>query len=325
MKKYSVRLGGNIMGRKVAVLLGGKSEEREISLKTGEAVYQALINLGYSAKKIDAAGPVINQLKEYKPDVVFIALHGKYGEDGTIQGVIETLGFLYTGCGILASALAMNKIYTKKILAYDGIPTADFMTVTSEDISQDRISDLLVQIREKIGYPLVVKAPTLGSSIGIYFISKEDELLEGIKNAFTYDPVILIEKFIVGTEVTISVLGNEQPFALPSLEIVSKTGRYDYEAKYTKGLSEFIIPARIPKDTDRIIGQLAVKTYQTIGCRGFARVDFIIGENHQPFVLEINTIPGMTETSLMPAAARAFGIEFPQLVEKFVNLALDLE
>lgn len=313
------------MQRKVAVLLGGKSAEREISLKTGEAVYKALINLGYSAKKIDAAGPVISQLKEYQPDVVFIALHGKYGEDGTIQGVVETLGFPYTGCGVLASALAMNKIYTKKILAYDGIPTADFMTVAREDISQDNIPKLLAKVREKIGYPLVVKAPTQGSSIGIYFISKEDELLEAIKNAFTYDPVIMIEKFIAGTEVTISVLGNEQPFALPSLEIISKTGRYDYEAKYTKGLSEFIIPARIPEETDQLISQLAVKTYQTIGCQGFARVDFIIDENNQPFVLEINTIPGMTETSLLPYAARAIGIEFPQLVEKIVNFALDLE
>lgn len=313
------------MQRKIAVLLGGKSAEREISLKTGEAVYQALIDLGYAAKKIDAAGPVISQLEDYQPDVVFIALHGKFGEDGTIQGVVETLGYPYTGCGVLASALAMDKIYTKKILTYDGIPTAKFLTVTPSDISEDDLPNLFSKIKEYIGFPLVVKAPTQGSTIGIYFISKEEELLEGIKNAFTYDPVIMIEKFIVGTEVTVSVLGNNKPFALPSLEIISKTGRYDYEAKYTKGLSEHIIPARIPKETDLLISELAVKTYKTIGCRGFARVDFIIDENQQPFVLEINTIPGMTETSLLPDAARAIGIEFPQLVEKIINFALGIE
>jgi len=313
------------MQRKVAVLLGGKSAEREISLKTGEAVYQALLSLGYSATKIDAAGQVVSQLKEYQPDVVFIALHGKFGEDGTIQGVVETLGFPYTGCGVLASALAMNKIYTKKILAYDGIPTAKFITVNQNDIKPENLPDLFKEIKEYIGYPLVVKAPTQGSTIGIYFINNEEELLDGIKNAFTYDPIIMIEKFIEGTEVTVSVLGNERPFALPSLEIISKTGRYDYEAKYTKGLSEHIIPARIPKETDNLISELAVKTYTTIGCKGFARVDFIVDKELQPFVLEINTIPGMTETSLIPDAARAIGLSFPQLVEKIINLALGIE
>jgi len=313
------------MHRKVAVLLGGKSAEREISLKTGEAVYQALLELGYTAIKIDTAGPVISQLNDFQPDVVFIALHGKYGEDGTIQGVVETLGYPYTGCGVLASALAMDKIYTKKILVYDGIPTAKFMTVAQNDIAFENLPNFYNKVKEEIGYPLVVKAPTQGSTIGIYFISKEEELLESIKNAFTYDPVIMIEKFIEGTEVTVSVLGNEKPFALPSLEIISKTGRYDYKAKYTKGLSEHIIPARVPKETDQLISELAVKTYKAIGCRGFARVDFIVDKNLQPFVLEINTIPGMTETSLLPDAARAVGIEFPQLVEKIVNLALGIE
>ena len=172
---------------------------------------------------------------------------------------------------------------------------------------------------------MVVKAPTQGSTIGIYFINKEDELLQAIHNAFEYDPVIMVEKFIKGTEVTISVLGNEKPFALPSLEIISKTGRYDYKAKYTKGLSEHIIPARIPQDTEQLIHKIAIQTYQTIGCRGFARVDFIVDEQQQPFVLEINTIPGMTETSLLPDAARAMGIEFPQLVERIIQLALGNE
>ncbi|WP_227766398.1 D-alanine--D-alanine ligase [Zhaonella formicivorans] len=311
------------MRKKVAVLLGGRSAERQVSLKTGEAVYQALLSKGYEALKIDATGPIVEELNNFKPDIVFIALHGRYGEDGTIQGLLETLDIPYTGCGVLASALAMNKIYTKKILRYEGIPTADFLTISAGEFKNKETSELLNLIRTKLGYPVVVKAPTQGSTIGIYFVKKEEELLEAINNAFAYDSVIMAEKFIVGTEVTISVLGNEQPFALPSLEIISKTGVYDYQAKYTVGLSEHIIPARVPAEVQEKLSSIAVESYKAIGCRGFARVDFIVGENGQPYVLEINTIPGMTETSLLPDAAKAAGIEFPDLVEMIINLGME--
>jgi D-alanine-D-alanine ligase len=217
----------------------------------------------------------------------------------------------------------MNKIYTKKILRYEGIPTADFLTISAGEFKNKETSELLNLIRTKLGYPVVVKAPTQGSTIGIYFVKKEEELLEAINNAFAYDSVIMAEKFIVGTEVTISVLGNEQPFALPSLEIISKTGVYDYQAKYTVGLSEHIIPARVPAEVQEKLSSIAVESYKAIGCRGFARVDFIVGENGQPYVLEINTIPGMTETSLLPDAAKAAGIEFPDLVEMIINLGME--
>lgn len=313
------------MQRKIAVLLGGKSAEREISFKTGEAVYQALISKGYEAVKIDAAENIIADLSVHKPDLVFIALHGKYGEDGVMQGLLETLGIPYTGCGVLASALAINKIYTKKILRYENIPTADFMTLTQQDIYNNASSYLLALVEDKLAFPLVVKAPTQGSTIGIYFVHKGDDLHSALEAASQYDSTVLLEKFIKGTEVTISVLGNEHPLALPSLEIISKTGVYDYQAKYTVGLSEHIIPARLPAYTNQRLAELAIQTYQAIGCKGFARVDFIVDEELKPYVLEINTIPGMTETSLLPDAARAAGLEFPELVELIVNLALGVE
>nr|WP_238134175.1 D-alanine--D-alanine ligase [Calderihabitans maritimus] len=307
----------------MAVLLGGLSAEREVSLKTGEAVYEALKSKGYNAVKVDVDRQVVEKLKKINPDVAFIALHGKFGEDGTVQGVLEMLGIPYTGSGVLASAVAMNKIATKKILCFEKIPTPPFMVVDS--IMREKLDEktLQKQIISKINLPLVIKAPSQGSTIGVYFVKKEEELLPSLKEAFRFDEEILIERFIEGTEVTASVLGNKDLIALPLIEIVSHTGVYDYEAKYTPGLSEHIIPARIPPETDLAVKNLALKTYRTIGCRGLARVDFIIDRQGKPYVLEVNTIPGMTATSLFPDAARAAGIEFPDLIHKLVELALE--
>lgn len=316
------------MKKKVAVLLGGKSAEREISLKTGEAVYKALTEKGYHAIKIDAAvAPevLVGNLIEFKPDLVFIALHGKYGEDGVIQGMLEALGIPYTGCGVLASSLAMNKIYTKKILCYEGIPTADFLEISKQDLTKEGMDSITNKISERLGYPVVIKAPTQGSTIGVYFVHRKEEVPPAIEGAFQYDPIIMAEKFITGTEITVSVLGNEEPFALPTLEIVSKTGVYDYEAKYTVGLSEHIIPARVTPECRKLVSDLALKTYKALDCKGFARVDFIVDADEKPYVLEINTIPGMTETSLLPDAAKAADIEFPDLVELIVNYGLGIE
>lgn len=316
------------MPKKVAVLLGGKSAEREVSLKTGEAVYNALISKGYNAIKIDAAlqaEVLVGELFKFKPDIVFIALHGKYGEDGVIQGMLEALGIPYTGCGVLASSLAMNKIYTKKILFYEGIPTAEFLEIPRQDLESQGLDSILEKIIERLGFPVVIKAPTQGSTIGVYFVHKEEELPQAINGAFQYDSTIMAEKYISGTEITVSVLGNDNPFALPTLEIVSKTGVYDYEAKYTVGLSEHIIPARVSPECRKHVADLAIRTYKAIGCRGFARVDFIVDSNEKPYVLEVNTIPGMTETSLLPDAARAANIDFPDLVELIINYGLGIE
>ncbi|MDS1030940.1 D-alanine--D-alanine ligase [Bacillota bacterium LX-D] len=313
------------MLKKIAVLYGGKSSEREISIKTGEAVYRALIAKGYEAFKIDASGSIIEELYRIKPDLVFIALHGKFGEDGTIQGMLEILGIPYTGCDVLTSSLAMNKIYTKKILCYEGIPTANFVTISPTEISQKGMDFSIQKVKSQLQFPVVVKAPTQGSTIGIYFVKDEQELAEAINKALQYDPVILIEKLIQGMEVTVSIIGNNYPFPLPLIEIVSKTGVYDYDAKYTVGLSEHIIPARLSKELEKKVTNLALKTYKTIGCRGFSRIDFIIDQNDQPYVLEVNTIPGMTETSLLPDAAKAAGINFPDLIQMIVNLGLGRE
>lgn len=307
----------------IGVLCGGLSEEREVSLRTGEAIYQGLIEKGYKATKYDVNKDFLYNIKPGDIDLAFIALHGKYGEDGTIQGFLEMLGIPYTGSDVLSSAIAMNKIMTKKVLTLANIPNAKFKTITKRQFAKEDKEVIIKNIISDLPLPVVVKAPTQGSSIGVYFIHDEKELIPAIEKAFKYDDEILIEEMVKGVELTISVLGNEDPIALPSIEIVSKTGVYDYESKYTVGLSDHIIPARIPQDKEDLIKEIAIQTYLAIGCRGLARVDFIYTDNSQPIVLEVNTIPGMTETSLFPDAARAAGIEFSDLVDRLVKLATE--
>ncbi len=306
------------MGPRIGVLLGGLSAEREVSLKTGEAIYRALLEKGYNAIKIDVDRNIAETLKKQNIELAFIALHGKYGEDGTIQGLLEVLGIPYTGSGVLASAIAMNKIATKKILAAEGIPTPAYCTVTKREWENDP-PGVMAKITG-FGLPVVIKAPTQGSTIGVSFVHEKEQIEQGLVEAFKYDPEALVEKMVTGVEITASVLGNEEPEVLPQIEIVSATGVYDYEAKYTAGLSEHIIPPRVEKEVQDKIALLAERTYRAIGCRGLARVDLIVEPPGNPYVLEVNTIPGMTETSLFPDAARAAGISFPDLVEKLVQL-----
>ncbi len=310
------------MGPKIGVLLGGRSAEREVSLRTGEAIYQALQATGYDAVKIDVDKNIAENLKNQNIDLAFIALHGKYGEDGTIQGLLEMLDIPYTGSKVLASAIAINKIATKKILLYEGLPTPKFFTITRNEYSNEAAGNISAKIIS-MGLPVVIKAPTQGSTIGISFLHHQDEISGAIEQAFQYDPTILVEKMVDGIEVTASILGNETPEVLPLIEIFSTTGVYDYTAKYTVGLSNHIIPPRLPDSVQQTIKDLAYKTYLAIGCRGLSRVDFMVDQNGQPYILEINTIPGMTETSLFPDAARAAGIDFETLVAKVVELAMD--
>lgn len=308
------------MSKKIGVLLGGRSAEREVSLRTGEAVYKALLEKGYAAVKIDVADDFVERLKGEKVDLAFLALHGPYGEDGAIQGLLEMLGIPYTGSGVLASALCMNKIATKKILIFEGLPTPAFHVVKKKQVNKTGIDAAVKEILAKVSLPMVVKAPTQGSTIGISFVQSGEEIGPALTEAFKYDQEALIEEMIEGVEVTASVLGNDEPVALPLIEIVSATGVYDYQAKYTAGLSDHIIPPRMPQSSQEFIKELAIKAYLAMGCRGNARVDFIISKEGKPYILELNTIPGMTETSLFPDAARAAGIEFSDLVEKLVEL-----
>ncbi|WP_027363686.1 D-alanine--D-alanine ligase [Desulfotruncus alcoholivorax] len=308
------------MGPRIGVLCGGLSAEREVSLRTGEAIYQAILKNGYNAVKIDVDKNIAEKLKENNIELAFLALHGKYGEDGTIQGLLEILGIPYTGSDVLASATAINKIATKKIMAYEGIPTPDYFTVSRWEYYNK--PGLIAPNVQKLGLPVVIKAATQGSTIGISFVHTMEQLNSAFEEAFKYDENALVEKLIEGIEITASVLGNENPQALPLIEIVSATGVYDYKAKYTVGLSDHIIPPRINDELQEQIKKLAIKTFQAVGCRGLARVDFMVDASGKAFALEVNTIPGMTETSLFPDAAKAAGISFEELVKKIVDLAV---
>lgn len=307
--------------KKVAVLLGGNSSEREVSLRTGKQVAQALIEKGYQVREIDAASKLIDQLQEFHPDVVFIALHGKFGEDGTIQGLLEILGFPYTGSEVLVSALAINKVMTKKILIYEGINTAPFRVFTRKEVQNKGLAQVANEITAQLTLPVVTKPACQGSTIGVSVARDQRQLEAAIELALQHDDNSFAETFIKGTEVTASVLGTSNPQVLPLIEIVSKTGFYDYIAKYSAGLSHHIIPARVSSTVARKVESLALQTYRVLECRHFARIDFMISEDETPYVLEVNTIPGMTPTSLFPDAARAAGITFPDLVARLVEEA----
>lgn len=303
-------------------MCGGWSAEREISLKSGEAVYRALLEKGWDAVKVDVGPDVAGELRAARVDVAFIALHGKGGEDGSIQGLLEIMGIPYTGPGILASALAMNKAATKRMLVAEGLPTPPSLTL--EQGAGD-LRALAGRVLREMSLPVVVKPATQGSSVGMEIVRGEEGLESALAGAFRYDPVVLVEKFIPGTEVTAAVLGNARPVVLPLIEIVSAKGVYDYEAKYTPGMSDHLIPPRLADGVQRRVAEIALAAYKLLGCRGFSRVDFIVGEDLQPYVLEVNTIPGLTEVSLFPDAARAAGISFGDLVERLIALALGKE
>ncbi|MDO8886932.1 D-alanine--D-alanine ligase [Candidatus Oleimmundimicrobium sp.] len=307
---------------RVAVLLGGRSKEREISLVTGEEIYKALIQNGYPAFKIELNEDVVENLKKERPDVVFVALHGRYGEDGTVQGMLELLDIPYTGSGVLASAVGINKAATKRIFKAEGIPTPDFQVFTHRSFQANK-QEIIDDLPKKLGLPLVIKPVNEGSTIGMSIIKEKENLPEAIETAFEYDEEVLVEKFIEGTEITVGVLGNEKPQPLPTLEITHNSEMYDYETKYTEGLSRHIIPARIPEEQRKAAQEMAVRIHEILGCRGFSRADFIVSADGTPYTLEVNTIPGMTPLSLFPDAARAAGIEFSELVSKIVEFALE--
>ncbi|MGD0623068.1 MAG: D-alanine--D-alanine ligase [Thermacetogeniaceae bacterium] len=305
--------------QRVAVLMGGTSAEREISLRTGGQISNALSERGFAVRKFDPAGKFISGLEEFNPDVVFIALHGKFGEDGTIQSLLEVLGYAYTGSGVLSSALAMDKVMSKKVFLAEGITTPAHRSFRKEEISDHE------RARDELGglfsYPVIVKPSRQGSTIGVTKVEREVDLEQALDLALRFDDQVIVEQFIAGIEVTASVLGTRDPEVLPLIEIVSETGFYDYTAKYSKSLSHHIIPARVAPETALQIERIALRAYQALNCRQFARVDFMVSRENIPYVLEVNTIPGLTETSLFPDAAKAVGISFSDLVARLVNEA----
>lgn len=308
----------DIAGVRVAVLMGGRSAEREVSLNTGEQVVAALRERGADAFAIDTAdASFIDDVRASRPDVVFICLHGRYGEDGTVQGLLELLDLPYVGSGVLASALAMDKVASKHVFAGCGVPTPEYVVVRRGRPWREE------DVAAAVGERCVVKPASEGSAIGVSIVHDPSELREAIETAFRYDDVVLVERFIAGTEVTVGVLGTSAPFALPTLEIVPEHEFYDYESKYVPGMSRHIIPARIPEAARKRCEELAVAAHEALGCSGVSRTDIIVEPDGRAWVLEVNTIPGMTRTSLLPDAARAAGIEFPDLCALLVGYALE--
>jgi D-alanine-D-alanine ligase len=293
--------------KRIGVLMGGVSREREVSLKTGVAILQALQEGGYQAVGIEVSFDIAKRLLQESIDVAFIALHGRWGEDGTVQGLLELLRIPYTGSGVLASALAMHKIKAKEIFLFHGIPTPEFITPQEGEIEEPPFPP-----------PWVVKPASEGSTIGVGIVKDREGLEGAIRNAREYDQQVLVEQFIEGKELTVGILAGEP---LPVIEIAPQGGFYDYEAKYSPGLTDYLCPAPISEEKQQEAQEVSLRAYHTLGCSGCARVDLRLSEHGEVFVIEVNTVPGMTETSLVPKAAAHVGISFPHLVEVILEEA----
>jgi D-alanine-D-alanine ligase len=299
--------------KKIGVLMGGLSAEREVSFKTGQAALDALLELGYDAIAVDAGSDLSAQLTGLKIEVAFISLHGRFGEDGRVQGLLEMMQIPYTGSGVMSSSVAIDKIMTKKLFLYHELPTPGFDFIRPGDSN----SELLDRCQH---LPLVVKPSREGSTIGITIAKTRDDLRHGIETAAKMDGTVLVEDFIDGAELTVSVLDGK---ALPIIQIVPKSGFYDYQAKYIASDTEYLVPAPVDAVSYQQVQRAAVKAYNVLGCRGAARVDFMFRER-EFYCIEINTIPGMTQTSLLPKAAQEAGIDFCHLVETML-LDADLD
>lgn len=293
--------------------MGGLSSEREVSLASGSAVLKALMEKGYHAVAIDVGRDAAEKIHDNAIDAAFIALHGRFGEDGAIQGMLEVMGIPYTGSGILASALGMNKTISKQVFRSKGLLVGPYEVVYAG------AADSVHAVLETIKFPAVIKPHAEGSSVGISLVFKKEDVEPAVELAFKYGAEILIEKFIKGKEVQVGILGNS---ALGAIEIVPKRAFYDYTAKYEKGMSDHFYPARVPDAVYTRTLEAGLAAHRAIGCRGYSRVDFIIDDSGAPYILEVNTLPGMTATSLLPEIAKGEGISFPDLVEEILRLAI---
>ncbi len=304
---------------KVGVLMGGWSPEKKVSMMSGKGVVEGLKAAGVKAVPMVLTAADKNEkrlgkkLKAARLDAVFIALHGGFGEDGTLQSLLDKWGISYTGSGALACGLAMHKGCSKLVFEANGIPTAPWHALHK---SLEKVK-WLKEI--KLGLPLVVKPADVGSAIGVTIVKKKQELAKAVQKAFKYSSWAIVEKFVPGVEVTVTVLGER---ALPVIEIVPKNEFYDFDAKYTPGHSEHLVPARIPAKSTQKVKAFAVKAGKAMGCEGYYRVDFIVPKKGEPQILEVNTAPGMTATSLVPDAAKAAGIPFPKFLKALVGMAI---
>jgi D-alanine-D-alanine ligase len=307
---------------KCAVLMGGDSAEREVSLMSGSGVLHALKSQGVDAYAFDPSTRDLVELKREGFARVFIALHGRHGEDGSVQGALELLGLPYTGSGVMASAICMDKTMTKRVFVAEGLPTPRWAWLGANDQSRERIRT----VPDDLGLPLIVKPPREGSSIGITKVAGYSDMAEAVKLAAQYDPDVLCEEFIEGEEVTCPVLGQGSGAqALPVIRIVAPEGKYDYQNKYFTDDTSYLCPSGLPEAEEREIQRIVVAAYQALGCRGWGRADLMIrASDRKPFLLEMNTSPGMTGHSLVPMSAKAAGISYEQLcVLLLANATLD--
>jgi D-alanine-D-alanine ligase len=326
----------------IAVFVGGTSPEREVSKSSGKAIYNAIKELGYKCTLIDPAYGINQPDKEDKYfiaddyaevkneniiktinsnllddiDLVFLALHGKWGEDGIIQSLLELREIKYTGSGVFSSTISMDKAHSKIIFKENNVNCADSFTITN----QYKIDEVLKKIVPEYGYPCVIKPNDQGSTVGLTIVSEEDGLKSSIDFALQFSDIVLIEKYIAGREMTVAILDDE---ALPVLEIIPKSGFYDYKSKYTSGMSEYIVPADIPEDVYKKLQEQALTAFKSLRCKVYARVDFRLSEDNIPYCLEVNTLPGMTATSLVPKMASEVGISFNELIERIIRKSID--
>jgi len=315
-----IRMDPRILKTKtIGVLMGGLSGEREVSLRSGDKCLRALLSRGYRAVAVDAVRDVAQRLDEAGVEVAFIALHGRFGEDGTVQGLLEMMGIPYTGSGVLASALAMNKIAAKKVVGQSGVSTPGYCEIDIEEPASTAAARILGQL----SLPVMLKPVQEGSSLGVTKCKDASGLAEAIERDRAEYGAMFAEKYVPGREITVGVLernGGRQ--VLPILELVPKHEFYDYETKYTEGMTEFIIPARLEPAVYSEAERAAASAFAAIGCRGYSRVDMIVDEAGIPWFTEVNTLPGMTDTSDLPAQARAAGISYEELVETILLAAV---
>lgn len=301
--------------KKIAVVMGGPSTEKEVSLRTGKAILSALLEKGYQAVGIELEPKnLLSRLQAEKIDVVFNAVHGLYGEDGVLQGALELSGIPYTGSGVMASAIAMDKGVSKRLFEAAQIPTPR-SRIFNRQTGQSEIEQ---QIESEFSLPLVVKATSQGSSIGVVIVKEKTGVADALTEAFRYSEEVLVEEFIDGRELTVAVLAGTETEVFPVIEIVPHSGEYDYHSKYTKGASDYRVPAELPSAVESAVKNAALQAFQALHCAGIARVDIMLDADGKPYVLEVNTIPGMTETSLVPKAAAAVGLSFADLCERLL-------
>jgi D-alanine-D-alanine ligase len=312
------------MKEKIAVLMGGRSLEREVSLASGRRVCDALEATGHYVLALDMTTDLVGTLRSERPDAAYIALHGKYGEDGTIQELLEFLGIPYTGPGVVGCALAWDKSVTKHLLAQKGIPTPTWLTLTADAFKEMGAATALDLVPEVVGgFPVAVKPGRQGSALGFRRVDSADDLADALLSALSYDTTVVVERWIEGTELAVAVLGEgEDALVLPAVEIVPRGALYDFDARMTPGAADFFAPARISAEHAQAVSDVARAVHDALGCRDVSRVDLMLAADGTPFVLECNSSPGMTETSLLPMAAEAADMTFQDVVSRVIGAAL---